>query len=75
MKNTTEPFLITSYPTYPMNNNNNKKEAKEVAQAYNAWLETVDLTKSPHTVKAYEDTMNLYIKFIEEEKKITDNTF
>jgi len=58
-----------------MNNNNSKKEAKEVAQACNAWLETVDSTKSPHTVKAYEETMNLYIKFIEEEKKITDNTF
>ena len=39
--------------------NNNKKEAKEVAQVYMTWLETADSTKSPNTVKAYEETMNL----------------
>ena len=58
-----------------MKQNNTKKEAKEVAQVYMTWLETADSTKSPNTVKAYEETVNLYIKFIEEEKKITDNTF
>ncbi|MCL2312683.1 MAG: site-specific integrase [Firmicutes bacterium] len=55
--------------------NSNKKEAKEVAHAYLSWLRTTDSTKSLKTVKSYEIAINLYMKYIEEEKRITDNLF
>jgi site-specific recombinase XerD len=57
------------------NYSNNREEAKEIVQFYTSWLRTVNSTKSSKTVRAYEITMNLYIRFIEEEKKMTYSAF
>ncbi|MDR2001411.1 MAG: phage integrase N-terminal SAM-like domain-containing protein [Prevotella sp.] len=57
------------------NQNNSIKEVREIASAYTSWLRLANSTKSPETVKTYETSINLYMKFIEEVKKINHHTF
>ncbi|MCW1735560.1 tyrosine-type recombinase/integrase [Anaerorudis cellulosivorans] len=57
------------------NHNNNTKEVREIVSAYTSWLRIANSTKSPETVKTYETSINLYMKYIEEVKKINHLTF
>lgn len=52
-----------------------KKEALEIAKLYNRWIEESRLVKSPRTVDSYEQTINLYIRFLTSEKGINIKSF
>lgn len=57
------------------NQNNSTKEIREIVSAYTSWLRIANSTKSPETVKTYEISINLYMKYIEEVKKINHLAF
>ena len=57
------------------NRNSNMKEVREIVSACSSWLRIASSTRSPETVKTYEYTINLYMKYLEREKQINYLTF
>lgn len=52
-----------------------KKEAYEIAEHYNKWLEKKGCEKSPCTIRAYEITINLYINYLVENQHVKMESF
>lgn len=57
------------------NQNSSMKEVREIVSVCASWLRIASSTKSPETVKTYEHTINLYMKYLEQEKQVNHLTF
>lgn len=57
------------------NQNNSMKEIREIVSAYTSWLQIAKSTKSPETVKTYEISISLYMRYLGEEKQISHLAF
>ena len=53
----------------------NNKEAIEFARYYHDWIEFAAIANSPHTVRTYQYSIKLYVQFLEENKKISTDSF
>lgn len=51
------------------------KEALEIATYFHRWINDSTLRKSANTVKAYTDTMSVFLQFLEEKKSVTKSSF
>jgi len=51
------------------------KEAYEIATLFHKWICDSTLRKSPNTVKAYTETMSVFLKYLEEIKSVTLSSF
>lgn len=54
---------------------NTDKEAIVLAKYYHSWINECVHLNSRHTVNSYQYTMNLYIKFLENEKDMSSKSF
>ena len=53
----------------------NNVESIVVLRHYSEWIEKCATTRSPHTVRAYEVTIESYMTFLEKELNITPVAF
>ena len=51
------------------------KEAIEIATIFHKWINDSTLRKSPNTVKAYTETMSVFLKYLEDIKSVTLYSF
>ena len=52
-----------------------KDTAAEIFNIIGAWREQAALSSSPHTVEAYKNAMDLYVRFLDQSQHVTTGDF